>query len=215
MTEFIHVVLHIDQYLAAWSQAMGPWLYVLMFAIIFAETGLIVTPFLPGDSLLFALGALTAMDGGPDVYAMSGLLMLAAFLGDNVNFRFGYYLGPKVFAKKDSKIFNQDHLQKTHIFYEKYGAKAVVLARFVPIVRTFVPFVAGVGKMDWKKFLFYNIFGAVIWINIFLFAGHFFGNLPSIKRNFHIVILAVIVVSVLPIVFEFVKHKWASRKVLS
>jgi membrane-associated protein len=213
MLEFVHIILHIDQYLAVWSQAMGPWLYVLMFAIIFAETGLIVTPFLPGDSLLFALGALTTMDSGLDVWTLSISLMIAAFLGDNVNYKVGQYLGPKVFSKKDSRIFNQDHLQKTQRFYEKYGGKAIVLARFVPIVRTFVPFVAGVGQMKWANFLLYNIVGAVLWINIFLFAGHFFGNLPYIKRNFHVVILAVIVVSVLPIVIEFIRHKWPQKQI--
>ncbi len=201
----IEVVLHIDQYIAVWSQWMGPWLYVLMFAIIFAETGLVVTPILPGDSLLFALGALTALDGGLSLPLLSCLLLLAAFLGDNTNYFIGKKLGAKLFTKEDSKIFNKSYLLKTHSFYEKYGPKAVILARFVPIVRTFVPFVAGIGAMTWKRFIGFSLVGAILWINIFLFAGHYFGNLPVVKRNFHIVIFAVIGVSVLPIFIEWLK----------
>lgn len=207
------MILHIDQYLAAWVQMMGPWLYVLIFLIIFAETGLVVTPFLPGDSLLFALGALISLpETGLNVHLMSALLMIAAILGDNVNYSFGRYVGPKVFNKENSIFFNRSHLIKTEEFYKKYGPKAVVLARFVPIVRTFVPFVAGMGKMHVPLFFKYNVVGAILWINIFLYAGFYFGNLPIIKRNFTLVILGVIFVSILPIIIEFFKAQRLKTK---
>jgi len=207
----LDMILHIDQYLALWAQMMGPWLYVLVFLIVFAETGLVVTPFLPGDSLLFALGALTAIEGGLSLSALSVLLVLAAFIGDNTNYFFGKYLGPRVFKEKESKFFNKDHLHRTKMFYDHFGAKAVIIARFIPIVRTFVPFVAGVGQMNYKKYLFFSVFGAILWTQIFLWAGNIFGNIPAVKRNFHIVIVAVIIISVIPIIIGYFKTIRANK----
>lgn len=211
----IDFVLHVDQHLAELSAWMGVWLYVLMFLIIFVETGLVVMPFLPGDSLLFALGALAAVEtSGLNVFALAVLLMIAAILGDSVNYSIGRYMGPKVFRKSDeSLLFNKQHLITTQKFYEKYGAKAIVMARFVPIARTFAPFVAGIGEMKRGKFMSYNVVGGVLWVNIFLFAGYIFGNLPVIKRNFSVVIVAVIVLSVLPMVYEFIQHRREKAKI--
>lgn len=211
----IDFVLHVDQHLAELSAWMGVWLYVLMFLIIFVETGLVVMPFLPGDSLLFALGALAAVEtSGLNVFALAVLLMIAAVLGDSVNYSIGRYMGPKVFRKsEESLLFNKQHLITTQKFYEKYGAKAIVMARFVPIARTFAPFVAGIGEMKRSKFMSYNVVGGILWVNIFLFAGYIFGNLPVIKRNFSVVIVAVIVLSVLPMVYEFIQHRREKAKI--
>lgn len=211
----IDFVLHVDQHLAELSAWMGVWLYVLMFLIIFVETGLVVMPFLPGDSLLFALGALAAVEtSGLNVFALAVLLMIAAILGDSVNYSIGRYMGPKVFRKsEESLLFNKQHLITTQKFYEKYGAKAIVMARFVPIARTFAPFVAGIGEMKRSKFMSYNVVGGILWVNIFLFAGYIFGNLPVIKRNFSVVIVAVIVLSVLPMVYEFIQHRREKAKI--
>jgi membrane-associated protein len=206
----IDVFLHLDRHLAEWAVALGPWLYFLLFAIVFCETGLVVTPFLPGDSLLFAVGALASIpDSGVNVWVAGALLIAAAVLGDAVNYAVGAYMGPKVFSREDSRWLRKEHLQRTHEFYEKYGAKTIILARFVPIVRTFAPFVAGVGSMTYAKFATYNIVGAVAWVLSLLLAGFFFGQIPTIQRNFHIVIVAIIVISVLPIVFEFVRARTA------
>jgi len=193
---------------------MGPWVYVLLFAIIFAETGLIVTPFLPGDSLLFAIGALTAVEGGLSLSLCLGLLIIAAILGDAVNYSVGRWLGTRLFKNPNSKIFNPDHLKKTQGFYIKHGGKTIILARFVPIIRTYAPFVAGMGHMNYGKFASYNVVGAVLWIALFTIGGHLFGNLESVKRNFHIVILAILVLSVLPIAIEFLKARRAAQKEL-
>ena len=206
----IDVFLHLDRHLAEWSQALGPWLYFLLFAIVFCETGLVVTPFLPGDSLLFAVGALASLpDSGLNLWLVAALLIVAAVLGDSVNYAVGAYMGPKVFSREDSRWLRKEHLQRTHAFYEKYGAKTIILARFVPIVRTCAPFVAGVGSMTYAKFATYNIAGAVGWVLSLLLAGYFFGQIPTIQRNFHIVIVAIIVISLLPIVFEFVRVRRA------
>ena len=206
----IDVFLHLDRHLGDWSQALGPWLYFLLFAIVFCETGLVVTPFLPGDSLLFAVGALASLpDSGMHLALVAPLLIVAAVLGDAVNYAVGAYMGPKVFSREDSRWLSKKHLQRTHEFYEKYGGKAILLARFVPIVRTFAPFVAGVGSMTYSRFALYNITGAVAWVLSFLLAGYFFGQIPTIQRNFHVVIVAIIVISVLPIVFEFVRARRA------
>jgi membrane-associated protein len=206
----IDVFLHLDRHLGDWSQALGPWLYFLLFAIVFCETGLVVTPFLPGDSLLFAVGALASVpNSGVNVGVAAALLIAAAVLGDAVNYAVGAYMGPKVFSREDSRWLRKEHLQRTHQFYEKYGAKTIILARFVPIVRTFAPFVAGVGSMTYAKFATYNIAGAVGWVLSLLLAGYFFGQIPTIQRNFHIVIVAIIVISLLPIVFEFVRVRRA------
>jgi len=207
----IDVFLHLDRHLGDWSQALGPWLYFLLFALVFCETGLVVTPFLPGDSLLFAVGALASLpDSGVHLAVAGPLLVAAAVLGDAVNYAVGAYMGPKVFSREDSRWLNKKHLQRTHEFYEKYGGKTIILARFVPIVRTFAPFVAGVGSMTYAKFAIYNITGAVAWVLSFLLAGYFFGQIPTVKRNFHIVIVAIIVISILPIVFEFLRARRAT-----
>jgi membrane-associated protein len=202
----IDVFLHLDQHLGVWSQSLGPWLYVLLFAIVFCETGLVVTPFLPGDSLLFAAGALCSVpDSGLSVWLIAVLLIIAAVLGDAVNYAVGNYMGPKVFSREDSRWLNKKHLQRTHEFYEKYGGKTIILARFVPIVRTFAPFVAGVGAMTYAKFFSFNVIGALAWVLSLLLAGYYFGQLPTIQRNFHYVIVVIIVISVLPIFFEWLR----------
>lgn len=210
---FIDVFLHLDQHLAEWMALFGPWLYLIVFLIIFAETGLVVTPILPGDSLLFAIGALcTVPDSVFEVKTVCLLLIVAGILGDATNYSIGKKLGPKVFNKEKSLFFNRSHLLKAQEFYEKYGAMAIVIARFMPIVRTFAPFVAGIGKMQYRKFALYNILGAILWVLIFILAGYFFGNLPVVKRNFHIVIFAVIILSVLPVVYGWVQMRIENRK---
>jgi membrane-associated protein len=207
----IDVFLHLDRHLGEWSQALGSWLYVVLFAIVFCETGLVVTPFLPGDSLLFAVGALASLpDSGLSLWFVAVLMIVAAVLGDAVNYAVGAYMGPKVFSREDSRWLNKKHLQRTHDFYEKYGGKTIFLARFVPIVRTFAPFVAGVGSMTYSHFALYNVTGAVTWVLAFLLAGYYFGQIPTIQRNFHVVIVAIIVISMFPIAFEFVRARRAT-----
>lgn len=212
MTQFIDIMLHLDQHLLSWISIFGPWIYVLMFLVIFCETGLVVTPFLPGDSLLFALGALAALQDGLDVYLLLGTLTIAGILGDTVNYQVGKYLGPKVF-EKENRFFKKEYLLQTQAFYEKWGAFTIVAARFAPIARTFAPFVAGIGAMNYKKFLSYNVLGAIAWVFSFILAGFFFGNLPVVKRNFHIVIFGVIFVSVLPMLVPWIKSKMKPAKV--
>lgn len=202
----IDFILHIDQHLQTLSAEYGTWIYAILFVIIFCETGLVVTPFLPGDSLLFAAGAIAAL-GNMNIHLMVAVLLAAAILGDAANFMIGKYFGEKLFAKPDSKIFKQEHLDKTHKFYEKYGGKTIILARFVPIVRTFAPFVAGMGKMDYAQFVKYNIIGAVLWVCLIAYAGYFFGDLPFVKNNFGIVVLGIIAVSVLPMIIEIARAK--------
>ena len=204
----LDIFLHLDQHLNQWAVEMGAWLYALLFGIVFAETGLVVTPFLPGDSLLFAVGALSATEGSPiDPWTVSALLIVAAVLGDAVNYAIGARVGPKVFTE-GSRFFKREHLDRTHRFYEKHGGKTIILARFVPIVRTFAPFVAGIGKMTYARFALYNIVGAVVWVVLFVALGHAFGNLPVVKKNFQYVILGIIVLSVLPIAVEW----WRARR---
>jgi membrane-associated protein len=191
---------------------LGPWFYVVMFAIIFAETGLVVTPFLPGDSLLFALGALAATPGSPiSLPLMIALLIAAAVLGDAVNYAIGYRVGPAVFRYEKSWLFNKGHLLKAQAFYEKYGSKTIILARFVPIVRTFAPFVAGIGKMTYSRFGLYNVVGGVAWVLICVLAGVAFGQVPWVKKNFEVVVLAIIFISVLPMMVELVLE-WRRRR---
>lgn len=210
---FIDIVLHLDVYLAQWSSAMGPLLYVLLFAIIFCETGLVVTPFLPGDSLLFATGAIAALESsGLDIYLLFVLLVSAAFLGDNTNYQIGKLLGPKVFKNKEAKFFNPKYLHQTNDFYNKHGGKTVLLARFLPIFRTFAPFIAGVGAMRRFKFMSYSFFGSLVWIGVFLFAGFKFGNISSVKRNFHVVIFAVVLISFAPVIVGAIKHRKQAQK---
>lgn len=197
--------LHVDERLTQVVQMYGAWTYALLFIIIFLETGLVVTPFLPGDSLLFAAGALAAT-GALDVTWLFILLSAAAILGDTVNYWIGHAIGPRAFSG-NIRFLRKEYLERTHQFYEKYGGKAIVLARFVPIVRTFAPFVAGVGSMSYGRFVFYNIFGGVLWCAIFIFGGYFFGNLPIVKENFEIVIVAIILISLLPPVIEYFQSR--------
>ena len=214
---FVDVVLHLDRHLAEIIQSYGTWTYGLLFTIVFLETGLVVTPFLPGDSLLFAAGSFAALhqpDGRPVLgfWLLFVLLSAAAILGDTLNYSIGAYLGPKVFHFEKSRFFNPEHLRKTHAFYEKYGGKTIIIARFVPIVRTFAPFVAGIGAMSYARFLAYNVIGGLLWVTICLSAGYFFGNLPFVKKNFSLVILAIIIISVLPAFFEYLKHRAETKR---
>ncbi len=203
--------LHLGDYLGKIIEAFGPFTYVILFGVIFAETGLVVTPFLPGDSLLFIVGAFSGT-GHLNVFISYVVLLSAAILGDSVNYWLGNKIGPKVFSKENSRIFNKSYLEKTREFYAKYGSKTIIIARFVPIVRTFAPFVAGIGKMDYKTFLTYNVVGAFIWVTSLVFAGYFFGNQPIIKNNFETAIFAIIGVSLLPMVIEYVRHKFMKKK---
>jgi membrane-associated protein len=212
LRHIVDVFLHLDLHLNEWAGDLGPWTYVLLFAIVFAETGLVVTPFLPGDSLLFAVGALAATEGSPiDVVFVALLLIVAAVLGDAVNYSIGKYLGPKVFARESSRLLNKEHLVRTQRFYEKHGGKTIILARFVPIVRTFAPFVAGIGRMEYRRFGLFNITGGMVWVVLFVASGYGFGNISAVKRNFQYVILAIIVLSVLPIVFEWWRARAAKK----
>jgi len=199
-------ILHIDEHLKNIITSFGSWTYVILFAIIFAETGLVIMPFLPGDSLLFAVGAL-AGGGYLNIWIVYIVMLIAAIAGDTVNYWIGHHFGHKVFSSENSRIFNKAYLEKTREFYEKHGGKTIILARFLPILRTFAPFVAGVGKMHYSTFLFYNVVGGFIWVTLLTFIGYFFGGLAIIKENFEFAIIGIIIISVLPIVFEYVKHK--------
>jgi membrane-associated protein len=203
---FADVFLHLDRHLAEVIANYGGYTYGLLFVIVFLETGLVITPLLPGDSLLFAAGTFAAL-GSLNVWAVVGLLCVAAILGDTVNYAIGKFLGPKVFHLQKSRLFNPDHLRRTHAFYEKYGGKTIIIARFVPVVRTFAPFVAGIGAMTYTRFIAYNVIGGVAWVLVCVFAGYFFGNLPLVRNNFSLAILAIVVISVLPAVFEYLKHR--------
>lgn len=207
----VHVVLHVDAYLQAWSLQLGPWLYLILFLIVFAETGLVVTPFLPGDSLLFAVGALCAL-GSINITIILPLLFAAALIGDNLNYYVGRAFGQRFFTKEKSRFFNPEYVRTTQAFYAKYGVKAIILARFAPIARTFAPFVAGMGKMHYFLFLKYSVVGALLWINLFTFLGYFFGNLPQIKANFHIVIYTVIFLSILPMLIPLARNYFHKMK---
>lgn len=197
MADFLELILHVDRYLETLLQLIGNWVYAVLFFIIFSETGFVVTPFLPGDSLLFAVGTLAARDL-IDPWVAFITMGMAAIIGNVVNYHIGRFVGPKVFYKESSIFFNKKHLDSTHAFYERHGAKAVVIARFLPIFRTFVPFVAGIGRMNYAKFMFYNAFGSILWTLSLLWAGYYFGNIPLIKRNFSLVIIGIVVVSFLP-----------------
>ena len=207
------IFMHLDRHLGSVIQDYGVWTYLILFLIIFCETGLVVTPILPGDSLLFAAGALAA-NGALDVLWLFGLLTVAAVAGDTLNYWAGHYLGPKVFHKKDVRFLNREYLDRTHRFYEKHGGKTIIIARFMPIIRTFAPFVAGIGKMTYIRFIGYNVTGGILWIASFVFGGYYFGNIPMVKKNFTLVIVAIIVLSVMPGVIEFLRHRLkASRTV--
>lgn len=211
ISTIIDFILHIDQHLAALSAEYGVWIYAILFLIIFCETGLVVTPFLPGDSLLFAAGDIAAL-GEMNIHLMVALLLVAAILGDAVNFAIGKYFGARLFANPDSKIFRRAYLDKTHAFYEKHGGKTIIIARFVPIVRTFAPFVAGMGNMHYGRFIRYNIIGAILWVVLFSYAGYFFANIPLVKNNLALVLAAIIVISVLPGVIEVVRARREAKR---
>lgn len=204
--EFISFVLHIDQYLSTIIQTYHTWTYAILSTIVFLETGFVITPFLPGDSLLFASGAFASL-GVLNIGLLFATLTLAAILGDTVNYALGYYLGPKVFKKENAFILKKEYIERTNDFYKKYGKKTIVLARFVPIIRTFAPFIAGIGKMNYLEFVKFNVIGAVLWVGLFTFGGYFFGTLPIIKENFSLVIIGIIIASLLPIIIEIIKHK--------
>lgn len=201
----IDFILHLDKYLSLLIQNFGIGTYLILFLIVFAETGLVVTPFLPGDSLLFAAGTFASI-GALNVWWLFFLLSAAAITGDSLNYAIGKYMGPKVFRQKNARFLKKEYLDKTHDFYEKYGSKTIVLARFVPIVRTFAPFVAGIGRMSYLKFAFYNIFGGILWVGLLVFGGYFFGNIPIVRQNFSLAIIVIIILSILPMIFEFWKH---------
>jgi membrane-associated protein len=217
--QLVDIGLHLDRHLNEQAAYLGGWVYVLVFAIIFCETGLVIMPLLPGDSLLFALGALAAAEGSQlSLGLLSGLLIVAAIAGDAVNYFVGYALGPRVFHYEDSWLLNKKHLIRTHEFYEHHGGKTIVLARFIPIVRTFAPFVAGIARMGYVRFSQFNALGGVAWVSIFLLGGYFFGNIPAVKTNFHIVIVVIVLISVLPMCFEWLlarKRASASRSARS
>jgi len=208
---FIDFFIHLDKYLPVIIASFGIWTYVVVFLVIFCETGLVVTPVLPGDSLLFALGALAAL-GALHIEALLSLLCIAAIAGDSVNYAIGHYIGPKVFHYEDSRFFKKKYLVKTHEFYEKHGGKTIIIARFMPFIRTFAPFVAGVGAMNYTKFISYNIIGGIAWVCIFLLAGYFFGNIPTVKNNFTIVIMAIIIISVMPGFIAYFRQKFLDRQ---
>jgi membrane-associated protein len=204
--EFIDIFLHLDKHLDFVIRNYGLWTYVIFFLIIFLETGLVVTPFLPGDSLLFAAGTFAAL-GSLDVKWLVILLSIAAIAGDTFNYWIGYIVGPKVFSKEKSPLFNKEYLHRTHQFYERYGGKTIILARFIPIIRTFAPFVAGIGSMTYGRFITYNIVGGIAWTVIFVLGGYFFGNIPFVKQNFSIVIITIIFLSILPGIIELFRHR--------
>lgn len=208
LAQFIDIVLHLDKHLVLLVESYGVWVYAILFAIVFMETGFVVTPFLPGDSLLFVAGAVAAA-GGMDVGLVAATLITAALCGDNVNYWIGRFLGPKVFKYEGSRWLKQENLDRTHAFMEKHGPKAIIIARFVPVVRTFVPFVCGIGRLTYGRFLGFSVLGALIWVGLLVPAGYFFGNLPVVKNNLTAVILLIIFVSVLPGIVEFVRHKRA------
>lgn len=209
---FLDFLLHLDRHLAALLAEYGLWIYAILFLIVFCETGLVVTPFLPGDSLLFVAGALAA-GGGMDVGILMAVLVVAAILGDSLNYAIGAYFGPKVFAWENSRFFNRAAFQRTHDFYERHGGKTIIVARFLPLIRTFAPFVAGVAKMTYSSFLFYNIVGALLWVVSLTLAGYWFGNLPLVRNNLTAVILGIIVLSFVPVVLAWWRQRSLQAKV--
>lgn len=209
LTYVADLFLHLDQHLNHWATVLGPWLYVVLFVIIFAETGFVVTPFLPGDSLLFAVGALASLEGSPiSLPVVLVSLIVAAVGGNMVNYAVGRHLGPRVFSREDSWFLNKEHLVRTQRFYDRHGGKTIALSRFMPIIRTFAPFVAGVGRMEYRRFAAYNFFGGVAWVTSFLVMGFFFGQLPIVKERFHYVVVGIVAVSLIPIAVEMFKAKF-------
>jgi len=203
------IVLHLDRHLQWLVVNYGPWIYAILFAIVFCETGLVVAPFLPGDSLLFVAGTLAAA-GDMYIHGVFAVLASASFLGDNTNYWIGRQVGPRVFTREGSRLLNPGHLQRTQRFYDRYGAKTVFLARFVPIVRTFAPFVAGIGHMQYPRFLFFSFTGSIAWVGSLAYAGYYFGNVPMVKENLTLVIVIIVLVSILPGVVEYVRHRMRS-----
>jgi membrane-associated protein len=204
--QFLDLVLHLDQHLKWLVENYGALVYLILFLIIFCETGLVVTPFLPGDSLLFVAGTLAAT-GAMDVHGLFALLVVAAFSGDNTNYWIGRFTGPRIFKREKSLLFNPAYLQRTQQFYDRHGGKAIVLARFAPIIRTFAPFVAGIGRMVYPRFMFYSFSGSVFWVGFFVYGGYYFGNIPVVQKNLTLFILAIIVVSIMPGIVGYVRHR--------
>ena len=210
LTQFIDIVLHLDKHLALLVQQYGLWIYGILFFIIFAETGFVVTPFLPGDSLLFVAGTLAALgEGGMDIFVLMGVLLVAAVLGNMLNYQIGRFLGPKVFHWENSRFFNRDALVKTHAFYEKHGGKTLVISRFLPLFRTFAPFVAGIGSMPYAKFSFFNLIGALSWIVSICLAGYWLGNIPWVKTNLSVIVVAMITIPLIPAVLSYFRSRSA------
>jgi len=207
LTTFFYSLLSLDQTVAQVAANYGPWVYAFLFAVIFAETGLVVFPFLPGDSILFIAGTVVAAST-LDIHLLVAILILAAILGDSLNYTIGHYIGPKVFDRPDSRWFRQDYLRRTQAFYDKYGGVTIIIGRFVPIIRTFAPFLAGVAGMSYRRFLSYNVIGAVAWIASLVYAGYLFGNIPWVKANLSLIVIGIVVVSLLPAVVTF----WHDRK---
>jgi membrane-associated protein len=211
ISKFIDLIVHLDKHLGNLIDLYHVWIYGILFVVIFCETGLVVTPFLTGDSLLFAAGTFAAI-GKLKVAWLFAILAAAAVLGDTLNYWLGHYFGPKVFHREKTRVFKKEYLDRTHAFYERYGGKTIIIARFVPIIRTFAPFVAGIGNMSYGKFISYNVIGGVGWVALFVFGGYFFGNIPLVKQNFSLVIFAIIFISVLPAVIEFFRQRRKKRK---
>jgi membrane-associated protein len=207
IAQLIDIFLHLDNYLGAFLNDYGLWVYALLFAIIFAETGFVVTPFLPGDSLLFVAGTLAAT-GGLDVQWLIPMLIAASFGGDNTNYWIGHHIGPRVFRRNGSRLLNHEYLDRTHAFYDRHGGKTILLARFLPILRTFAPFVAGVGRMPYARFLGFSFAGSVLWIGLFVLAGYFFGHLPVVRKNLTLVMLGIIIISILPGAIAWLRHRF-------
>jgi membrane-associated protein len=205
LQQLIQFILHIDKHLLDICALYGAWVYAILFVIIFCETGFVVTPFLPGDSLLFAVGSLAAI-GALNAWSAIILLVIAAFAGDTANYWIGHYVGPKVFHKENVPLLNKEYLERTHRFYEKHGGKTIIIARFLPIIRTFAPFVAGIGSMTYPRFIIYNLTGGILWVVLFTLGGYFFGNVPLVRQNFSLVIVALVIIPGLPAAIEFIRH---------
>ena len=208
IAQFVDIFLHLDRYLGTFLSDYGLWVYALLFAIIFAETGFVVTPFLPGDSLLFVAGTLAA-GSGLDVQWLIPLLIAASFSGDNTNYWIGHHLGPRVFNRNGSRFLNREYLDRTRAFYNRHGGKTILLARFLPIIRTFAPFVAGVGRMPYVRFMAFSFAGSVLWIGVFVLAGYYFGHLPVVRKNLTLVMLGIIIISILPGVIAWLRHRFS------
>jgi len=212
LARLLEYVLHIDRYLDVLLQMYGPWFYGLLFLVLFAETGLVVTPFLPGDSLLFAAGALVARGAGLGIWWVFLIFAAAAVLGDTTNYWIGHTIGPRLLKNENSRILKKEYLDRTHAFFARYGGKTIVLARFVPFIRTFAPFLAGVGEMDYVHFITYNVVGGVLWVGLFLFGGFLFGRIPFVADNLILVLVAVVIITTIPIMVEYVRQRRISRQ---